>query len=137
MTDSLSQLGPLLRELRPVLNAGVYWFLSVPTGSDVSALLPVASFQEGEGLTLIVEEQRALQAGFAEGFRAAWITLTVRSELTAVGLTAAVSGALAHAGISCNMVAAYFHDHLFVPVEHADRALAALERLQRQAASAT
>ena len=62
-------------------------------------------------------------------FRAAWITLEVHSDLNAVGLTAAVSGALARAGISCNVVAAACHDHLFVPVEAAPAALACLESL--------
>lgn len=130
MTSTISDLDQLLRELRPVLNPGVYWFVCVPIGTDVSDFAPVATFRESEGLTLIVEEERALQAGWVEGFRAAWITLMVRSDLNAVGLTAAVAGALARAGISCNVVAAYAHDHLFVPVESAHRALATLERLQ-------
>lgn len=63
-------------------------------------------------------------------FRAAWITLTVHSDLQAVGLTAAVATSLADAGISCNVVAAAHHDHLFVPVESAGLAIAVLQALQ-------
>jgi uncharacterized protein len=59
----------------------------------------------------------------------AWITLTVHSSLEAVGLTAAVSKALTEENISCNVVAAFFHDHIFVPVKDAERAMNALQRL--------
>ena len=59
----------------------------------------------------------------------AWITLTVHSSLEGVGLTAAVSRALAEADISCNVVAAFHHDHLFVPLKDADRAMKVLRTL--------
>jgi hypothetical protein len=55
--------------------------------------------------------------------------LTVHSSLEAVGLTAAVSKALTEANISCNVVAAYYHDHIFVPVKDAKQAMRVLEKL--------
>lgn len=118
--------------MQPSLNEGVYVFASVPPDTDARALEPIATFREAEGLTLIVEEERARKAGLPVLFRAAWITLTVHSDLQAVGLTAAVAAALAQAHISCNVVAAAFHDHLFVPVESGGDALAALQQLQRR-----
>jgi hypothetical protein len=66
-------------------------------------------------------------------FSAAWITLTVHSDLQSVGLTAAVSAALAEAEISCNVVAGVHHDHLFVPVARAEEAVAVLKRLMASA----
>jgi uncharacterized protein len=54
--------------------------------------------------------------------------------LEAVELTAAVSRALADAGLSCNVIAGFHHDHLFVPYEHADQAVAVLESLARRSA---
>jgi uncharacterized protein len=66
-------------------------------------------------------------------FTAAWITLNVHSDLAAVGLTAAFSGALGQAGISCNVVAGVHHDHLFVPIDQAQRAMEALHALSRSA----
>ena len=84
-------------------------------------------------MTVILEEAAAAAAGLQPAFRAAWITLTVHSDLHAVGLTAAVSAALAAEGISVNIVAAVSHDHLFVPVERADDAIAILDRLQAEA----
>jgi hypothetical protein len=62
------------------------------------------------------------------------ITLTVFSSLEGIGLTAAVSDALTRDGIPCNMVAAYHHDHVFVPSDKAERAMAVL--IDLQAASA-
>jgi hypothetical protein len=59
----------------------------------------------------------------------AWITLTVYSSLEAVGLTAAVSKALTDANISCNVIAAYHHDHIFVPIQDAQHAMKVLENL--------
>jgi hypothetical protein len=128
-----SALAPLLRTLNPQRQPGVYAFASAAESADLVALRPLATFRESEGLTLILEEARALAAGLPVHLRAAWLTLTVPSGLYDVGLTAAVAGALADAGIACNAVAAVHHDHLFVPVEQADAALAALDALQRAA----
>lgn len=131
MEPPARDLGILLRSLRPVLRPGTYAFAIAPEGTDLAALAPVATFREAEGLTIIAEVGRVVRAGLPVLFRAAWITLEVHSDLTAVGLTAAVSTALTRAGISCNVVAAACHDHLFVPVEAASAALACLEALQR------
>lgn len=128
----VKNLAELLASLQPVLNPGVYVFASVASGVDIGALEPVATFREAEGLTLIVEEQRAQSFNLSPLFRAAWITLTVHSDLQAVGLTAAVAAALTEASISCNVVAAACHDHLFVPVESAGEALEVLRQLQQR-----
>jgi hypothetical protein len=123
-------LRDLLRDLRPKLNSGTYAFALIPAHSDLSSLSPIATFRESEGLTLILEETIAHEARLEVLFRAAWITLEVQSDLAAVGLTAAISKALAAENIACNVVAAAVHDHLFVPIEDAQRAMAALTRLQ-------
>ena len=129
MPAPVTDLAELLRSMRPVRNHGVFVFASVPYDTDLAALQPVATFREPEGLSVILEEHLADAAGLAAMFRSAWISLTVHSDLHAVGLTAAVAEALTTAGISCNVVAAAFHDHLFVPVDAADRALAILNAL--------
>lgn len=129
----ISTLAELLRTMQPVLNPGTYAFCVLPAGLDSQRLAPLGTFREGEGVTVIVEEAVANAHGLAPLFRAAWITLTVNSDLAAVGLTAAVSRALADAGISCNVVAAAHHDHLFVPVERGVDAIEVLQRLQRHA----
>jgi uncharacterized protein len=132
MSEPVNDLAELLRTLRPVLNDGIFVFASLPHDADSDALQPLATFREQEGLTVVVEEERARRAGLRVLLRAGWITLTVHSDLQAVGLTAAVADALTRANISCNIIAAAHHDHLFVPVESAHAALEVLTALQRQ-----
>lgn len=119
--------------MEPQLHPGVYVFVSLPPGEPMPAVEPLATFREKEGLSLILPEQTAIAEGLPVLFRAAWIHLEVHSDLEAVGLTAAVAVALSDRGISCNVVAGAFHDHLFVPVERADDALECLQRLQGEA----
>lgn len=100
--------------MRPALHPGQFVFTSVPRPVP-PGLRPVVTVAEDEGLTLVVAPQQADAAGLAYDYVAAWITLQVTSALDAVGLTAAVASALARAGLSCNVVAGFHHDHLFVP----------------------
>ena len=135
MSTTVSNLAVLLRSLEPALHPGVHAYCVVPHGADISALSPVATVSEPEGLTLVLPEEQAIGAGLPVLFRTAWITLTVHSDLQAVGLTAAFASALGQANISCNVVAGAFHDHIFVPVEQAQRALTVLKALQQESAS--
>jgi len=125
----------LLRSLNAVRQPGVYVYCALPLEADISGLPALAMFREREALTVVLEESEALTRRLEPRFRAAWITLSVYSDLEAVGLTAAVARALADAGISCNVIAAVHHDHLFVPVAAADAALAALARLGKNVIS--
>ncbi len=129
---AISNLAVLLASMEPVLHEGIYAYCVVAHEANVSNFSPVATVRESEGLTLVVPEGQAIKAGLPVLFRAAWITLTVHSDLQAIGLTAAFSTALGQAGISCNVVAGAFHDHIFVPVEQAQSALAALQGLQQR-----
>ena len=88
------------------------------TPSDV---VPFATVAEEEGLTLVVPAE----AG-ATGPLWARISLTIHSDLEAVGLTAAFAGALANRGLPANVIAGFHHDHLFVPWERRHEALAVL-----------
>jgi uncharacterized protein len=132
--QAISDLTLLLTQMRPELKSGRYAFVALPFGVSVDPSHIVASVREPEGLSLIMAEQTALDLGLPVAFTAAWITLTVHSDLAAVGLTSAFSRALADAGISCNVVAGVYHDHLFVPVEQAQQAMGALEALRRSIA---
>ena len=92
----------------------------------------IGTFREDEGVTAIVPSELADELGI-EGPDFARITLMVHSDLEGVGLTAAVAGALADAGIACNMVAAFHHDHAFVPAALAEKALDVLQHLSASA----
>jgi len=89
---------------------------------------------EEEGTTYVLAQDAADRQGLAYDFVASWITLRVHSSLVAVGLTAAVSDALAQRGISCNVLAGFHHDHLLVPTWRRDEALEILRGLAERAA---
>ncbi|MFB7260492.1 ACT domain-containing protein [Streptomyces nojiriensis] len=122
-------LRKLLASMSPQLNDGEYVFTLAPGGEVPAGIRPVATVLEEEGLTLVVSRQDADQEGLAYDYVAAWITLRVHSALDAVGLTAAFATALAEAGLSCNAIAGFHHDHLFVPHAEASQALAVLAEL--------
>lgn len=124
-----TNLATLLRTMTPVLNEGECVFCHVAEGSQPNPAELLGSFREAEGLTVLLRKEAADQLGLTYDYVAAWITLTVHSSLAAVGLTAAFAQALAAQNISCNVVAAYYHDHLFVAPADATRALRALQRL--------
>jgi len=119
-------LAELLATLRPVVRVGEFVFVSL---SDAPTVPCEVTVREDEGLTCVVRREVADDLGWPYDFVAGWITLRVHSALAAIGLTAAVSEALTQSGISCNVVAGYFHDHLLVPIDRVDDAMAALEAL--------
>ena len=127
---TVTALADLLDDMDPVIHDGEFLFCTVPVDAQVPAgLHPVATLREQEGTTLVLPRHEAADAGLAGTFRSVWITLRIASGLDSVGLTAAVSQALTRDGIACNVVAGFHHDHLFVPVDQAHRAIAALQAL--------
>jgi hypothetical protein len=128
--NPVADLSVLLKTLAPVLNPGVFVFASVKDGHAIDPAVIVASIREPEGLSVITSETDAAMRGLHVLFKCAWITLTVNSALDAVGLTAAFASALGRSGISCNVLAGAYHDHIFVPVESAQAAMEVLLQLQ-------
>ena len=122
----------LLKTMQPNLNEGEYVLCTVADLKDIPTDQIISFFKESEGYTIILAKALADQWQLDYSFIAAWITLTVHSALDAVGLTAAFSNALADVGISCNVVAAYYHDHIFVDKRDAERAMEVLWGLSRQ-----
>ncbi|MBK9740073.1 MAG: ACT domain-containing protein [Actinobacteria bacterium] len=130
--DDTQELGALLSALRPEVRAGEFVFVPLTEAVDVETF---AIVREDEAVTYVVQRSTADEHGWPYDFVAGWITLRLHSSLAAIGLTAAVSGAMAGAGISCNMLAGYFHDHLLVPVDRVADAMAVLQRLSSDAAA--
>lgn len=126
--SGITELNELLQSMYPKLLEPEFVFCTVSGHlNDYISLNPIATFVEPEGVTLVLEKAKAQQAGllFENSFRQ--ITLTVHSSLEAVGLTAAVSTKLASKGISANVIAAFYHDHIFVQSSKAEAALSALQ----------
>lgn len=125
-----TNLQRLLQSMNPELRDGAYVFVTLPTGQygDHAHLCPIAMFQE-EALSLVIPQAAADQYGVAYESVFRCITLTVHSSLDAVGLTAAFATQLAQHGISANVIAAYYHDHIFVQAAEAQQAVALLQKL--------
>ena len=130
-----NNLQRVLRNLDPELRPGRFVFATVP--QMPKGVEPVATIIEDEGITLVVGQDVADRIELEYAYVAEMITLRVHSGLDGVGLTAAVASALASAGISCNVVAGYFHDHLFVPAGRGKDAVAVLRRLAGDASGAS
>jgi len=124
-----TSLSVLLRSMSPELNEGDYVFCSLSDANLLKGREPIGSFREREGLSVILRREDAQALDLPFDYLAAWITLNVHSALEAVGLTAAFAGALGKAGISCNVIAGYYHDHLFVGRDDAGRAMHVLRQL--------
>lgn len=129
--NGISDLSRLLASLSPALSPETYVFLTRPAAvyGDGAELEPIASFVEREGLTLIVPKDRADRAGESYAGEFGLISLGVHSDLEAVGLTAAIASALSERGISANVIAGFYHDHLFVPVSRTGEAMTILRQL--------
>ncbi len=128
-----TELAAMLASLTVARRPGRFTVVTLPTDGPAPTVTEPgieAVLYEAEGTTVIATEKEATARGWPVDYVGAWLTLEVHSSLEAVGLTAAVSTALAAAGIPANVLAAYYHDHLLVPVDDADRAIDALARLR-------
>lgn len=128
-----TSLRRLIASMHPMLREGSFVFVSVEAEA-AKAINAEAFIAEAEGITLVLTQAEADARGLAYDFIASWITLEVHSSLSAVGLTAAFSSALGEAGISCNVLAGFYHDHLLVPEPEAKRAIEILSRMSEVAA---
>ena len=122
-------LEKLIKEMTPILNIGTYVFTTISSYENISRLDTLFEFKEPEGITVVIKKEKADELQLAYHFIASWITLKIHSSLEAVGLTAIFSTALAKHKISCNVVAGYYHDHIFVAQKDEKKALAILLNL--------
>ncbi|ERM61019.1 MULTISPECIES: ACT domain-containing protein [Vibrio] len=124
---AITDLDILLKSMSPELIEGSYVFCTVDgVLADYVELNPISTFREKEGLTLVLTEDAATQAQLNFEGVFSLITLSVHSSLEAVGLTAAFATKLGSYGISANVIAGYYHDHIFVQKDKADAAMSAL-----------
>jgi len=126
-----TDLSRLLASINPYLQPHVFVYLTFPDANygELEHLDPIASMQESEGLTLVVRKDAADKNSMKYESEFRCISLQVHSSLDAVGLTAEVAGKLSDHGISANIIAGFFHDHIFVNANDADKALQALGEL--------
>lgn len=127
-----TDLATLLAGLAPQLDPEPYVFATLAPGAVAPAgIAPLATFREAEGLSIVVRAAE-WNGGADSSAGYARLTMTVHSSLDAIGMTAAIAAALTEAGISANVVAAYHHDHIFVPWNRRNDAMTAIRALTRQ-----
>ena len=117
----------LLKSMKPEHNSGDYVFCKVEKLGNLNLDEVEMFFKEKEGITLILKKEIAAKLNLECSLIMSWITLSVHSSLEAVGLTSAFSKALSDNGISCNVVAAFYHDHIFVGKNDTDKAMQILK----------
>ena len=128
----IKELDKLLKAMDPILIGKTFVFCTVSKKVyEKLGLDAVLSFKEAEGITLVLEKDFADKNNLS--YEGIWslITLNVHSDLSAVGFLAKISEKLAAAGISVNVVSAYYHDHLFVPADKTDKAMSVLKSLSK------
>ena len=129
-----TNLQQLLANMKPKLLDDQFVFCSFPNGQygDYPNLAPIASMLEDEGLTLVISKLKADQFKVDNQNLFRCITLDIHSSLDAVGLTAAFAKALSEQSISANVIAGFYHDHIFISEQDADKAMKALETLSER-----
>lgn len=128
--SGVTDLSLMLATLDVEVRAGTFVYRTRATRDAALDAVGVARIDEAEGVTYVINARDADADRTTTEFIAAWLTLTVQSSLHAVGLTAAVAQALAARGIACNVLAGFHHDHLLVPADRVDDAIAAVHALR-------
>ena len=116
--------------LKPKLNSGKYVFLFLKNISEIEKDEVVCFLKEGDGFSVILKENYAKENNFTYQHITAWITLKINSSLDSLGFTSLFSKALADSQVSCNVIAGYNHDHIFVNYEKKELAMEILQRLK-------
>ena len=120
----MTNLFKALKNLNPILLNDEYVFCTFLSSiyGDHDEFNPIASFNEKEGLTLVIRKEVAELNNLEFDGVFKCISLNLISSLSSIGLTALISKVLTDNEISANIYAGFYHDHIFVPSDNANDA---------------
>jgi len=130
--DAELNINYVLKNLSPQLNEGVFVFCSVENAKNINEEYIMASIIETKGKTIVLKREVADSLKLSYSVTMNWITLNVNSSLELVGLGAIISQKFAYNRITYNLIAGYYHDHIFVPIKDTERALNLLHELSHR-----
>lgn len=127
-----SNISALIKGMAPSLNKGEFVFCTLQDSTGLNWRDTICTFKESEGLSIVIDRQKADGLGIDYDFIASWITLTIHSSLNAIGFTALISSELAKHDVGCNIIAGYHHDHIFVNRKDTNKAMEVLSNLSKK-----
>ncbi len=131
--EAISDLNVLIKNMKPKIALAEYVFCVVSEAKfRLMNIKPICTFREREGVTAIIDKASADSNGIH--YTGTWklISISIYSDLHSIGFLAAITAKLAEAGISVNIVSAYHHDHLFVPLEKAQACMQLLKKMSEE-----
>lgn len=128
--SGLTDLRETLNSIQVSCDNIKYGFASIKDKTLIDRDSVLSTFHENGQLAVVAPKHYLDSKGIENEGPYAKLTIEVHTSLELVGLTAVMATKLAEHGISANVIAAFYHDHVFVQYGLKDKAKQLLEDLK-------